>query len=234
MEIVTAVDRARAVARRWPLLLVGALLGLALGLVATKMVATGYVADAKAFVVVAGKQDTADMSAASSYAEGQMSSYETAATSPLVLDPVIDKLKLDMSASELAKQVTATATSKSFVLDIMVEDSDPERAASIANAIASQMDAAIKTLTPLDQAGAKPLNAVTITPASADDTVSSSSLVRNVAGLGLLGVLTGLALALMLEALSASRATAARTGGPEPSPRRRDLDSTLDDDGSAV
>lgn len=189
-------------ARRWPIVLLGLLLGLALGLGATKLVKTGYVADTKVFVVVAGKQDTAAMSAASTYAESQMSSYETAAMSPLVLDPVIAQLKLDMSAGELAKQVTATASTKSFVLDIEVQDTDANRAVAIANAIANQMSSAIKTLTPQDLKGAKPLQSVTITPASAEDVTSSSSLVRNMLGLGMLGLLGGIALALLLDAFA--------------------------------
>ncbi len=188
------------------------LLGLALGWGGTTLLGQTKVADAKVFVVVSGKQTASDMSAVSSYADSQMSSYETAATSPLVLDPVIDKLKLDTTAVKLAEHVTVTASTNSFVLDIQVENSSADTAVAVANAIADQMGTAIKELTPEDKLGVKPLASVTITKASAVDVASSSSMARNVIGLGILGLLLGVALALLMEGMSSSSSAPRRSG----------------------
>lgn len=197
---MTTIDRIQAVLSRWPLVLIGLLVGLGLGFGATKMMAPSHTANAKVFVVVGGSQNAADMNSASLYAASQMSSYETAASSPIVLAPVIQQLKLNMTPTELGKDVTATASKDSFVLDIVVSDPDAQRAADIANAIAAQMGTAIKDLTPVDKSGVKPLSSKTITPAVADTSGAASSMIRNMAGLSFLGMLAGVVFALLLEA----------------------------------
>lgn len=63
--------------------------------------------------------------------------YKAVVKSDRVLDQVIEKEKLDMTASQLAEKVSAVSVDNTEILKISVTDSDPKRAARIANTIAA-------------------------------------------------------------------------------------------------
>ena len=68
--------------------------------------------------------------------------YAVVATTRPVLEAVIEDLALDVSADDLAQRVLAEAPADSTLLTISAQDTDPERAASIANAVAERLIAA--------------------------------------------------------------------------------------------
>lgn len=61
--------------------------------------------------------------------------YEVLITGHNVMDEVRSRLKLDMSADKLASMVSAKAVDNTRVLQISVTDTDPQRAADIANCV---------------------------------------------------------------------------------------------------
>ena len=80
------------------------------------------------------REQLTDLAQGSSFAEKQMTSYAEVATSPLVLDPVIDRLNLETTSTDLARTVTAVIPPDTVILEISAVDPDPKRAAAIANA----------------------------------------------------------------------------------------------------
>ncbi len=68
--------------------------------------------------------------------------YAAVATKRPILDAVIDKLGLGVMSDDLSKRVQANAALDSTLLTISAQDSDPTRAAAIANAMADQLIAA--------------------------------------------------------------------------------------------
>ena len=65
--------------------------------------------------------------------------YANLATQRATLSRVIQRLALDMSPEDLAKDVTATAPQDSSIVQISAQNRDPARAAAIANAIAEDV-----------------------------------------------------------------------------------------------
>ncbi len=65
--------------------------------------------------------------------------YAAVATKRPILQAVVDELHLDTSSDELAQRVQANAPLDSTLLTISAQDSDPSRAAAIANAVAEQL-----------------------------------------------------------------------------------------------
>jgi non-specific protein-tyrosine kinase len=68
--------------------------------------------------------------------------YATVATTRPILQAVIAQLSLGVTSDELLKRVRADAPLDSTLLTITAQDTDPARAASIANALAQQLIAA--------------------------------------------------------------------------------------------
>jgi non-specific protein-tyrosine kinase len=68
--------------------------------------------------------------------------YAAVATTRPILDAVIKRLGLDVTSVELLKRVVADAPTDSTLLTFTAQDSDPARAAAIANALAEELIAA--------------------------------------------------------------------------------------------
>lgn len=65
-----------------------------------------------------------------------LNTYTNIIEKPIVLQPVIEKLKLDMTVKELADMTTMSTESDSLVFSIAVESESPYLAADLANGIA--------------------------------------------------------------------------------------------------
>jgi tyrosine-protein kinase len=188
--------------RRWLSVLLVALSSLALASLATLAMSKEYTATTRLFVAVAGDSVT-DMAQGSDFAEKQMSSYAVVATSPKVLDPVIAQLGLSMTPVELAQTIEANVPLDTLILEITATDTDPRRAAQVANAVGSELArVAVEELSPRRNPTA--LNAVqvtTVAPAEVPDKPSSPHVLQNlVLGAGV-GVLLGLSLAVLRQVL---------------------------------
>ena len=120
--------------RRWISVAIVALTAIALAAAVTLAMTTQYTATTRLFFAVEGSETVTDLAQGSSFAEKQMTSYAEVATSPLVLNPVIDRLNLETRAADLARSVTATIPPETVILEISAVDPDPNRAAAIANA----------------------------------------------------------------------------------------------------
>ena len=65
--------------------------------------------------------------------------YAAVATKRPILEKVIEELGLDVTVDDLAKRVRAEAALESTLLTITTQDTDPDRAAAIANGLADQL-----------------------------------------------------------------------------------------------
>src|SRR4051812_38271051 len=94
-----------------------------------------YVARANVFFSVSISGSTSDLARGFAYAQGQVRSYAKVATQPIVLQPVIDQLGLDMSPVQLSHAVVAQSPLDTVLLEIDVSEDDPQLAADIANRV---------------------------------------------------------------------------------------------------
>ncbi|PPF18929.1 MULTISPECIES: Wzz/FepE/Etk N-terminal domain-containing protein [unclassified Rathayibacter] len=138
------------IGRRWVYIVAFALLGAVAALVLNAVLLPQYKADARVYVAVSssGVLSTADRVAANSAASQATVTSVALGTSDTVLQGVIDGLGIDEPIEDFAKRVTVLAEPESVVITISATDPSPEQAAVIANAVAAQLDAAVKGADP--------------------------------------------------------------------------------------
>lgn len=185
--------------KRWMSIVGVALLVLAAVAGVTLLLTPQYTATARLFFAVQAGESVSDLAQGSSFTERQMSSYAQIATWPLVLEPVIEDLGLDVRPGELAESVSAASPPNTVTLNVSVVDPDPEQAAVIANAVAEQIAEVAGTLTPERIDGTDAVRATIGARAEPPETPSSPNVQASLA-LGLaLGVMLGIAVAILRE-----------------------------------
>ena len=163
----------------------------------TLAVTPKYTATTRLFFAVEGNQSVTELAQGSTFAEKQMTSYAEVATSPLVLDPVIRRLGLTVSSTELANSMEVVVLTDTVILQIAATDADGQRAVDVANAVGQELSNAAITLTPERPDGSNSVRATILAPALLPQAPSSPNIPRNLG----VGLALGLLLALVFVAL---------------------------------
>ena len=90
--------------------------------------------------------DISALATGSSFSQQRVKSYAQIINSPINLAPVVKKLGLNVSPEKLANQITASAPLDTVLISLTVNDTNPKRAADIANAVAKQFGNTVKAL----------------------------------------------------------------------------------------
>lgn len=165
----------------------------------TLLQAPEYQATNRVFVQTQAGSNVADLSSGVNFASQQITSYADVATTPLVLDPVIEKLELDTTAQELAPQINTTVPPDTLILEITATDTDPARAAAIANATSESLRAEVSNLETNGEDASVELTV--IAPATEPASAASPSIPRNIAVGLVLAMLAGLVIAITRDLL---------------------------------
>lgn len=156
-----------------------------------------YQATNRVFVQTQAGSNVADLNSGVNFASQQITSYADVATTPLVLDPVIDELGLDVTAQQLAAQISTTVPPETLILEIIATDTDPAQAAAIANATSDSLQAQVSDLeTNGDDAS---VELTVISPAVEPSSPSSPSIPRNIAIGLVLAVLAAVTTAILRD-----------------------------------
>lgn len=194
-------DLIRVIRHRWRFATAVFLLTVAAAALLTVFSPRVYQARTSVFVSVLDNKTNSDLVSGSTYAQAQVGSYMDVVTSPLVLQPVIDALDLGETTDSLARRVDVVVPDQTVLIDIAVEDADPERAAAIANTIVDRFS---DTVEKLEATSSKGRSRVSITPlrrAITDDDPISPKPGRNLLLGAALGLALGLGAALLREML---------------------------------
>jgi capsular exopolysaccharide synthesis family protein len=178
---------------RWLLIVLMGLLGTSIALILSAVQAPKYTASADVFVTVTSGQSTGDLAQGSTFSQDQARNFAAVVTKEIVLGPVIKQFGLNISLDDMRKNVEVDVPLNTSVITIKVTDRDPNKAAALTNAVATQLSSAVASLTPTvnDVKGA-PVRAELIEAAGVP-TKPSSPVVPLYA---VLGLLTGLVLAI--------------------------------------
>jgi capsular exopolysaccharide synthesis family protein len=192
----------RILRKRWLILAVSSLLGIA-GAAAVTIVSTPqYEASTMAYVQVQSSGTIGELAQGSTFVQNQVKSFSEVVSTPRVLDPVIKSLGLEMSAAELATSVQASAPLDSVNIEISVTRDSPAEAAEIADAVTASFRQVVGEITtsnginPTSQVSVSVLREATVPGAP----VSPNTLVNLALGL-LLGIAAGLGVAILREVL---------------------------------
>ncbi|GHD45371.1 polysaccharide biosynthesis tyrosine autokinase [Mycetocola manganoxydans] len=167
-------------------------LGGALGFGYTLLASPEYTADTELFIAVSSGENTGELAQGSNYSQQQARNYSAVATREIVLQPVINTLALDTTVKALRKRVSTTVPLNTSLISISVRDSDADRAAATANAIATSLSRSVEKLVPKLPDGSYPISLKTVQSATVPAFPSSPNTSLSVA----LGLLAGLALAV--------------------------------------
>jgi len=164
-----------------------------------------YTATSQTFVAIASSGNaTTDPFTGANYTLQRITSYIQLIDSPEVLQPVIDELGLETTVKSLGGQVSATNPVDTVLINVSVNDLDPQAAATIANAVAVQLGSVIQNLESGIAGDIVPVRASLTDPAEPPTSPSSPRTRVNL----LLGLLIGLALgvgyAFLRESLDTS------------------------------
>jgi capsular polysaccharide biosynthesis protein len=125
-----------------------------------------------------------------------INTYNVIIKSPAILDKVIEQEKLDMSAGVLNELITVGSEQDSQVVNITVQNEDPQMAADIANAIAKTFQTEISNIMNVD-------NVTILTQAQIGENPSpiKPQPALNMAIALVVGLMAGLGIAFLLEYL---------------------------------
>jgi len=196
-------DYIRILRKGWLLILTLVLIGVATGALVSILATPKYVASTQLFVSVqtSDASSASDLVQGSSAAQQKVRSYVDVVTSTSVLQPVIDDLGLDLTATELAAVVTAESPVNTVLINITAEDASAVRAADIANAVGTSFATVVQDdLESPNGAGPSLVKIATIEPAIAATAPSSPRTTLNLA----LGLLVGFALGIGVAVLRAT------------------------------
>jgi capsular exopolysaccharide synthesis family protein len=136
----------RIIAFRWKMVAAAILVCLAGAATITALQTKGYQASATVLMSLSGVSSVADVFQATQTSQQRLSSYAEIAGSPTVAQRAIDTLHVPMTADQLVRQTKVTYTPESLLFDITVSDSNPQRAAALAGALADQFSALVPKL----------------------------------------------------------------------------------------
>ena len=197
---MTVQEAVGFVRRNLVLLVAGAVLGLVGALVVALVSSPTYAARSQLMLGAATAANVSDTEQAYDLARAQISSYAELASSPLILNPVIESLGLDATPAELADRVSVDYEPGSVIMDLRVEATSPDEAGRMVQMIGTELTTAVEELDrlPDDQ---PVLTALNVTPVVVDSAPVGPSLLEKLFIGGFAGLLVGLVLAVFREGL---------------------------------
>ncbi len=194
---MTLHDYFSALRKRWALLLILTIVGAGVGYGYGTLQTDTFRAQASVVIVPARGDTTSELVQGSNYVQGLVATYTVVATSPIVLDRVIASLGLDTTSRDLARIVSVSSPLDTTVLQIAVTGADPRKITLIANAVATELAAAVENLAPQTTSSAPAVRVEPISPASEPN----APIAPNTRLLALMGALIGLLLAAVTAVL---------------------------------
>jgi len=162
---VTLQEYFASLVKSWWLIVALTLVG-ALGGYVYAQQQTEIYSSRSAVVVVPSRGDTtSELVQGANYVQNLVQTYAMVATSPLVLQPVIDELDLEATPYGLAGSITVENELGTSVLSITVRDPSAETAQAIADAVAIELADAVAQLSPVTEDSGAAVRIERITPA---------------------------------------------------------------------
>lgn len=160
-----------------------------------------YTSSASLYFSLNAGQSAADINQGSTYTQNQMLSFAQLATLPVVLDPVITKLSLPVSARELASSISATTSKDTVILVVSADGGTAESATALATAVSEQLVTVTESLAPRDTNGKSTVSVKIVEAAQAPQFPSSPNTKRNVLAGFVIGLLLGILVAYLRDVL---------------------------------
>lgn len=199
-------DYMRILRRNWILIVAVTLAGLLTGGAASVFTQPTYTAETQLFVSLQNSGSVQELQQGNTFSQARVQSYVKTVNTPVVLQPAIDTLGLDITPAELSSRVTATTETNTVLITISVSDHSPVQAAAIAEATANSLVRVVDSLEKPKTGGTSPVSLSVIMPAQAPPSPSAPNTRLNL----ILGLAFGLAVGLGVAVLRSTLDTQIR------------------------
>ncbi|MDT4997767.1 MAG: tyrosine-protein kinase [Pseudonocardiales bacterium] len=190
----------RLIRKGWPVILAAMVLCTALGLGVTLASKKIYQANVQLFVALT-PEASSQLAQGNTFVQDRVQSYLEFATAPAVTAPVISSLKLPLKQDKLAGMISADAPQNEVLINLHVQDTDPTRAATVANALAAQYAKYVVATEQTDSTGKPIVKLTVIHPATVPGAPIKPDKTINL-GLGvLLGLLAGVVIVVLRDVM---------------------------------
>jgi capsular exopolysaccharide synthesis family protein len=190
-----------ALRKRWWVIAVLAAVGAGIGYYDTQSATPMYRASSEMYVSLTRGDTVGELVQGSTYTRGLVESFVQLATTPKVLDPVVDDLGLNVSSRALAGAVSADSPLNTVIIKVTAVSTNPDRAAAIANSVATHLSETVVELSPTSAEGAATVTMNVVSPAVAPLHPFSPNKKLDVATGLALGLALGFVIALVVSRL---------------------------------
>jgi capsular polysaccharide biosynthesis protein len=153
--------------RNWILVTSFALIGVLIGGLTSVLSKLTFTSETQLFVAIQSSGTVQELQQGNNFSQARVQSYVKTISSPIVLQPAIDALGLEISPEELATRVKADTDVNTVLINISVVDSSPIQAAATAQAVADSLIKAVDTLEKPKNGGTSPVSLSITKPATA-------------------------------------------------------------------
>ncbi|KQO95388.1 polysaccharide biosynthesis tyrosine autokinase [Leifsonia sp. Leaf264] len=197
----------RVIRRHWFPVVVTILAGLVAAVAYVAVAPAEYTTQTKLLLEPTGGTGTAqELVAGNNLLAQQVGTFTQLASTPVVLQPVIDELGLDTTPDKLADSVSVTAVGLSALLSIEATADTPEGAVDLGNAVAASLSDQIETSGSTDSPAT--ISTTVVQEPVAPKSPSSPNTILAV----LIGLFGGLAVAFIIVVLAELLNTRTRNG----------------------
>ncbi|WP_206498697.1 polysaccharide biosynthesis tyrosine autokinase [Rhodococcus sp. KRD175] len=195
-------DYLKILKARWIIIAVTVVVAILGALGASLLTTPLYESSARMFVSTSGGATVSETYQGNLTSQQLVASYSELATSDALAARVLNVLPLGgMSAAQLASKVKASSTPDTVLFNLTVTDPSPERARDIANAMATELTEQVRELETPANGGDPAAGVKTFQQAEASSTPVSPKTKRNLALGAAVGLLLGIALAVLRDRL---------------------------------
>ncbi|MGA8046838.1 MAG: polysaccharide biosynthesis tyrosine autokinase, partial [Dermatophilaceae bacterium] len=185
--------------KRWRTIALVTLLVVGAAAVSTALATRVYEARAQFFVSTTGASDSGSLLQGSTFAQQRVKSYAQLLTTPRILNPVVEATGVDPEGLE--SRVFAATQLDTVLIDVAVQDTDPETAREIAAAIAEVFPETVADLESPAGLESSTVKVTLVQPPVVPTSPVSPQPVRTIGVALVLGLLAGMATALVRELL---------------------------------
>lgn len=190
----------RALRKRWRIIVGCTLIALSLAALLTLLTPKTYSSSIRFFVSTADASNNAQLAQGGTFTQDRVKSYTELMTTPRVLQPVADELKIKDGASSIERKVEAKAAPDTVIIDTTVTDTNAKRATAIATSLGKQFPKSVDELERVSDSRPSPVKVTLVQTPTKGEKVGPS-WATNLILAGLLGLLGGTALALLRDRL---------------------------------
>ncbi|MBA8816792.1 capsular exopolysaccharide synthesis family protein [Microbacterium halimionae] len=190
-------DYIRILRKNWLIIVIAVLVGVGVAAAYSLSRTPLYEARSQVFVSTQSGTTVAELQQGNSFTQARVATYVNLVETPIVMNPVVADLSLDMTSDQLAASVTASSPANTTLIEISVENANPVLAADIANALGASLTSSVETIETPDGQDVSPVKLTRVKDAVAPSRPVSPDVPLNL----ILGALVGLAIGVAFAVL---------------------------------